>query len=163
MPRWIPLSLHALLAGASGWIVGRVFGRARLGFLAGLLSGFFIDLDHVIEYFFTYGLSFNLNYFLEARHFLISEQAIIIFHAWEYALPLLVLLLICRKRPAAASFIAAFLLAMLVHLISDCLINSYSPRYYSLIYRHQVNYQLSSLQSPAQYQETLELKAKLGL
>jgi len=163
MPLWIHLSIHALLAGASGWIAGRAFGRAWLGLLAGFLSGFFIDLDHVIEYLFTYGLSFNLNYFLEARHFLISEQAIIIFHAWEYALPLLVLLLIFRKRPAAASFVAAFLLAMLVHLISDCVINSYPLKYYSLIYRHEINYQLSSLQSPAQYQETLELRAKLGL
>lgn len=163
MPLWFHLSIHAALAILSGWMVGRAFGRPLLGILAGFLSGFLIDLDHVIEYFFTFGLSFNLRYFFEARHFLISDQARIIFHAWEYILPLAAGLVIFRRYQKVAACLAAFLLAMVVHLASDCLINHYPPQYYSLAYRRQVNYQLSSLLSPEQYQKNQELKAKLGI
>ena len=156
------LSIHLFFALASGYLVGLYFKKIEPGLLGGLLGGFFIDLDHVLEYFLVFGLRFNLFSFLEGQQFLKSEQIFILFHAWEYLPLLLILAWLVRRKRALMVFVLALAFGLLVHLISDCLINNYPPRNYSLLYRWQVGFQAERILSPTQYQNFIEYKRYLG-
>lgn len=55
--------------------------------VASLISGIFVDLDHIIDYWIEYGLRFDLkqlfNYFDE-KNFGNRKKLFFIFHAWEW-------------------------------------------------------------------------------
>jgi hypothetical protein len=163
MPLYLHLSIHFCAAVISGYIVGRYFRRPGLGVIAGILGGFLIDLDHVLEYFLVFGPRFNLWMFFNGRQFLVSDQIRLFFHAWEYAIIFLALAAILYRRKKAVAFLLAFVFAGLVHLASDCLINNYPPRNYSFIYRANRNFKAVELLSPAQYHEYLTDRRKVGL
>lgn len=163
MPLSIHLAIHFLVAILVGLIVGHYSKKMPLAIIAALIGGFFIDLDHVLEYFFYYGLHFNLSYFLEGRQFLLSNKIYLIFHAWEYAPILFLIAWFLRKKRSLAIFIFALGLAGSVHLISDVLINQYPPKFYSLSYRALQVFSTSNLISQEEYQKNIELKNKLGI
>jgi hypothetical protein len=165
LPLPLHLLLHFSLAVLVGFYVGRHFKKIWLGIVAGILGGFLIDLDHVLEYFLVFGLRFNFNYFITGREFLISDKMHVWFHAWEYV-PLLLLaawLFWRKKKIAVATFLCALALGGLVHLTTDCLINRFPPQNYSLIYRWQHNFSAEILLSPEQYQKNLDEKVEMGL
>jgi len=162
-PLPLHLSIHFVLAVASGWLVGWYFGRTILGIVAGVLGGFLIDLDHVLEYFLVFGLRFNLIYFIQARQFLTSGRLRIWFHAWEYVPLFFLAAWLVRAETAAMVFLLAFNLGNLVHLVSDCFINHMPFSAYSLIYRWRQGFVIEKLFIPEQYQEFLKDKAKFNL
>lgn len=164
-PLPVHLLIHFSLAVLAGYLVGRYFNKIWLGVIAGVLGGFLIDLDHILEYFLVFGLHFNFTYFITGREFLVSDQMHVWFHAWEYA-PLLLLaawLFWRNKKIAVAAFLGGLALGGLVHLTTDSLINLFPPQNYSLIYRWQQNFSAEKLLSPEQYQKNLEEKIELGL
>ena len=63
MPLALHLGIHFALAVLSGYLLGSYFNNKKLGVIFGILGGFLIDLDHVLEYFLVFGPSFNLQYF----------------------------------------------------------------------------------------------------
>jgi len=158
LPLPLHLSIHFILAVLVGWLLGRRFNKPALGIIAGLLGGFFIDLVNVLEYFLVFGPHFNLAYFLDGRQFIASSQVHSWFHAWEYAPILLLLAWLLRKKKAVMVFIIVLTVGGLVHLASDCLINQYPFRNYSLLYRWRVNFAADQILSPEQYQEFLNQK-----
>lgn len=162
MPLALHLFIHLFLALLTGYLVGRHFKNIWLGITAGFLGGFLIDLDHVLEYFFIFGFHLNLYYFLTGRQFLKSDRIYIIFHAWEYIVPLLGLAWLFRQKKALKVFLLSLALASLVHLISDSLINNYPFKFYSIIYRSEQSFAAPRLLSPGQWTRNLELKASLG-
>lgn len=163
MPLYLHLSIHFGLALLAGYLVGRHFKKNVLGLIAGLLGGFLIDLDHVLEYLLVFNWHFNLGYFLEGREFLAADKIYVWFHAWEYV-PLLVLLaIVFKKYKALETFLFALALAASVHLLSDSAINQYPLEYYSLIHRQEVNFSAEKLLSPEEYAKNQELKKALGL
>ncbi|MHB8903924.1 MAG: hypothetical protein ACYC40_02390, partial [Patescibacteria group bacterium] len=119
MPLSIHLSIHFLVAVLIGYLANRYFKKKPITFIAAILGGFFIDLDHVLEYFLYYGWHFNLNYFLAGREFLLSNKIHLFFHAWEYIPVLLLAAYLLRKRKNLAIFILIFCIAGSFHLISD--------------------------------------------
>lgn len=147
----------------SGYLVGRYYKNIWLGVLAGFLGGFLIDLDHVLEYFFVFGLTFNFTYFFSGRQFLTSDKVYLIFHAWEWLLVLGGVAYLLRKKLALKVFFLALSLAVLVHLTSDVLINGFPIKFYSIIYRGTHNFSAPALLSPAQWANNLEKKVELGL
>jgi len=163
----MPLSLHLLihfsLALLSGYILGRHFKLIKLGLLAGLLGGFLIDLDHVLEYFFVFGFNFNLGRFLSGWQFLKSDTIYLIFHAWELVVILFLISYIFKIKHQIKVFILILASAMAVHLFSDVLINHYPVKFYSFLYRYQEDFSAPQLLSQAQWEENLKLKLKLGL
>lgn len=163
----MPLSLHLLIHFAVallvGYFTGRYFKNILLTIIAALIGGFFIDLDHVLEYFLYYGLHFNLNYFLEGREFLLSDKIHLFFHAWEYIPLLFLIAYLLKKRKSLAIFIFTLCLAGSFHLISDVFINHYPPKFYSLSYRISQNFSTSKLLSSEDYQKSLELKQKITI
>lgn len=162
MPLPLHLFIHLVVALLVGYLVGRAFKQVEAGLLGGLLGGFFIDLDHVLEYFLIFGRGFNIFSFFEGRHFLASEKIYILFHAWEYVPFLFLLAWLLRKKKQWAVLMAALAMGMFIHLISDCLINNYPPRNYSLTYRYQVNFEAKELLNAEQYQKFIENKRYFG-
>lgn len=165
LPLPLHLSIHFLLAVLAGYFVGRHFKKISLGVTAGVLGGFFIDLDHILEYLLVFGTHFNLLYFFQGRQFLTSDKIHIFFHAWEY-IPVIALagwLFWKKKKIAAATFLLALATGVTVHLITDCIVNKYPPRNYSIIYRWHNDFSAKKLLSPEQYQKDEEHKFWLGI
>lgn len=163
LPLPLHLLIHLVLAVLAGYFVGRLFKQTLLGVIAGLMGGFFIDLDHVLEYFLVFGPHFNLALFLEGRQFLTSGLMHLFFHAWEYVPGLLLLAFGLRRRPVVAGFIVALAFSGFIHLLSDSVINNYPIRNYSLYYRYRMGFQTERLLSPVQYQKFLETRQYLGM
>lgn len=163
LPLPLHLSIHFFLALLVGYLVGRYFHKPWAGLIGGLLGGFFIDLDHVLEYFLVFGPHFNLSDFFNGRQFLVSGQIHTWFHAWEYVPILAFIAWAVRRRPVFVAFFLALTIGVFVHLVSDCLINHYPPRNYSLIYRYEVNFAVDKLLNPEQYQKYLENRQAIGM
>jgi len=131
--------------------VGTVYFFSRKNFwplwLAALLSGFFVDGDHLFDYFMYKGsFNFNLAEFFSASYF--TEHAYVLLHGFEYAI-LLFLAAFCikylwKKSGAAAPLLAVLALSLSFHLIFDMI--QYKPRWqtYFISYRLLHNFELSS-------------------
>lgn len=165
MPIALPLHIfiHFILAVLVGYLVGSHYHRLHLGIIAGLIGGFFIDLDHVLEYFLVYGPHFNIVYFFEGRQFLSSNQIHLWFHGWEYIPILLLAAWLLRRKKAVSIFLAAMIFGASLHLITDCLINQYPPRNYSLLYRYSQNFSASKILSATQYQKYIQDRQYFGM
>ncbi len=163
MPLPLHLFIHFSLALLIGYLAGKHFKKIELGILFGFIGGFLVDFDHVLEYFLTYGLHFNLLYFLQGREFLISDQIHLWFHAWEYVLVFLIGGLIFKKNKIIETILVTLALALSVHLLTDSVINRYPPKFYSLIYRSELNFSAEKLMRPDDYQKNQETKLELGL
>jgi len=163
MPLYIHLSIHLIVAVLTGYICGRIFKNIYLGIIVGIFGGFLIDLDHVLEYFLVYGPTFNLQYFLESRQFLVSDKIRLYFHAWEFFPILIALGFIFRKRKNLKIIFFTLAWAGATHLVSDVFINGYYFKYYSLIYRYQHNFSAEQILAPEIYQLNLDYKEKLGI
>lgn len=163
MPLYIHLTIHFVIALLAGYLIGSFFKEKRRGIIFGILGGFFIDLDHVLEYFFVFGPHFNLLYFFESRQFLISEKIILVFHAWEYVPLFLLLAYLLRKWKNVKVAFITLAFAGSLHLVSDIFINGYYFRYYSLIYRYQQEFLAPNLLPSAIYQKNLDYKEELGI
>jgi hypothetical protein len=163
----IPLPLHLLihfaLAALIGYLVGRPYQKIWPGIIGGILGGFLIDLDHFLEYFLVFGLHFNFLDFCNGQQFLVSGQIHIWFHAWEYVPILFLITWLCRRQKAVAACLLALTLGVFVHLVSDCLIDHYPPRNYSLIYRCEVNFSAAKLLDAEQYAKYLQDRKAIGL
>ena len=163
MSLYIHLSIHFLLAVLVGYLCGRIFKQVRLGIIVGILGGFLIDLDHVLEYFLFFGPTFNFQYFIESRQFLLSEKIRLYFHAWEYVPILLLLAWFFRSQQKLKLIFITLAFSGMIHLVSDIFINNYYFRYYSITYRYQRDFSASKLLSPEQYQLNLDYKKELGI
>lgn len=162
MPLSLHLFIHFSLAVVAGLLVGRYYKNIWLGIITGILGGFLIDLDHVLEYFFVFGLNFNIFNFLEGRQFLQSDKIIIIFHAWEWLLILGSLICLFWKKKSFKIFLFALTLGMFVHLCSDVLINQYPPKFYSIIYRAAHHFSAPELLSQEQWARNIKAKGSIG-
>ncbi len=163
MPLSLHLFIHFILAVLMGYLVGACFKDVRIGIIFGILGGFLIDLDHVLEYFLVFGPTLNLRYFFESRQFLASGRTRLYFHAWEYAPILLLGAVLLRKFKKVKVALVALALAGSLHLISDVIINDHYFNYYSISYRAKRNYSSELLLTPEQYSANQGLKLKLGI
>ena len=132
--------------------------------LAALISGFFIDVDHIFDHFFAYGIKgFFEHGFLSifdasiANPFAETEKVYVLFHAWEWFLVGLSILYLGVKRckrgkGKVTRFItseiiavwASLLLSYSFHLIFDSLSWLHSPWGYFLLYRLNNHFSLLS-------------------
>lgn len=163
LPLWLHLSIHFIMAVLSGYLIGWHFKKANIGIIAGILGGFLIDLDHVLEYFFVFGLKFNLASFFDGYQFLTSDKIWLIFHGYEYVPLLLLLAFIFRTKKAVMVFLLSLTFAGFVHLVSDSVINNFPPKNYSIIYRATKNFSAPELLNDSQWEKNLKLKRELNI
>lgn len=91
---------------------------------------YFIDLDHLIDYWLYLGLKLNPPEFFQLDFFREKGTALIFAHAWEWVL---ILYFVFRKK-GWKSFVAPVMLAILVHILWDGYrIGNYL--FYSITYR----------------------------
>lgn len=163
LPLPLHLSIHLIIAILSGLAFGLIFKKVFWGLMAGILGGFLIDLDHILEYFFIFGLKFNLSEFLQGYQFLVSDKIYLVFHAFEFFPLLLLFAYLLRKKEIISFFLITLAFSGFVHLISDCYINNYPPKNYSIIYRASQNFSAPKLLRAQQWENNLKAKQELGL
>lgn len=152
----------SLLIGFAAW---KIWGKFWLAFVPALLFGFFIDIDHLIDYFLYFNWNFNLIYFIKGYHFLLSGKLYILLHGWEYAIITLVLFLVFYKnqkfRKAKIVLFSAGV-SLFFHLLTDSMMNEgLMFKSYSLIYRFKNNFEIEKLVTSKHYQEDLKKKEKI--
>ena len=128
----IDIMIH-FCVGFIGW------GLIYLGFnnmlysLFFLIGAIFIDIDHFIDYFLYYGLSFNPIKFFKLEY-LASEKAYVFFHSWELFAIMFSLSIIFNLN-----YLFFFSLGVAIHLSCDSLYRV-KPLFYCLIYRAYHNF-----------------------
>ena len=140
MPLPLHLFIHFALAVLVGYLAYRRTKLFWLSIIAGVLGGFLIDVDHILEYIFVFH-RFSMFGFVKGWQFLWSGKAYLIFHAWEYLPILLGAAYLLRRWRKISIFIAVLAVAGFVHLTSDVFINQYPVKFYSLNYRLAHNFQ----------------------
>lgn len=158
---------HIALSIVPAMIIIKIFKLKKTGdrlsvFAIGLIGGFLIDLDHLIDYFSAFGLSFNLQYFIKGYQFLKSDKIFIFFHSYELIILFLLITILLRRKFLLISILSLLLVAtMLLHITFDAVENELPPQTYSFTYRLVNNFDLKKLVYPDNYRYHLEQKKKV--
>lgn len=150
MALFLHLLTHFLFALLAGFIVWKLW-KKNAAFIAAFAGGFFIDLDHLIDYLLAFGFNFQLDYFLGSYQLFKTGKIFIFFHGWEYVL-ILTFIAFILKNKTAKSITLALALGALFHLSVDSLLNNMPIKSYSIIYRAKNNFDIKPLVKPANYQ-----------
>lgn len=135
--------IHIILSVLGGLIVFRFYRNWKV-FIYSFLGGFFIDIDHLFDYFrYKKVFIFNLSEFEKGLFFKATNKVFVLFHGFEYAIILILVGLILiyfikklsDKKLAAAWFMIVFGLSLFFHLCFDQY--SYRPKWqaYFISYR----------------------------
>lgn len=111
------------------WLAKKTKNRGK-GLIV-MLAAYFIDLDHLVEYFQYYGFHFDLLEFFKLDFFRILGTAILPFHAWEWVL----LLFVIGRKKKWKSIYWAVALGFGAHLLWDTLSNSFPAAFYFISWR----------------------------
>lgn len=105
--------------------------------VCGLTLTLLMDLDHLFDYFLTYGLIINLPLMLSGEYFSTSGKIFVPLHSWELVMVFLVGYLLARSRGRIklSQTLLVSLTALSVHLIFDILYYGFNPLVYFVIYR----------------------------
>lgn len=156
----VHLLIHFSLSLLVGIIVWRIYGKPLLSFLGAVVGGFFIDLDHVLDYFFAFGLNLNLVQFFSGMQFLKSDKMYLLFHGWEYVLILLIATFFVKSE-AVKTILLAIALGFFVHLCTDIVINEgMSVKGYSVVYRFKNNFEIEHIVTPEHYENHMKIRSK---
>ena len=152
--------IHLSLSLLSGYLAWQISGNPYT-FAFGLIGGFFVDVDHLIDYFLAFKFKWNLSYFLKGYQFLKSDKIYVFFHSWELSITLLLISIYFVLNSTSftdltsSTNLTGFALAYFFHLLFDSLINHLRPLSYFLIYRAFHNFNLKNLVTSKHYQEHL--------
>jgi len=104
--------------------------------LAALVTGFLVDLDHWLDYFFYYGPMVNLKLFFGPPSYMaLSRKIYVLFHGWEYLVPLALIGHWLEKRWKIKNLAVVLVLAYFFHLLWDQLCYGQHPLAYFFTYR----------------------------
>jgi len=127
---------HFILSIIAGVIVGYLMHN-WWAIPVALISGFFIDVDHLIDYFLYHRAKFNLAEFLSGKTFDLSGKVYVFFHGFEYAA---IFAIIGLLIPNLAWLFFSLALSNFLHLIYDTISNKPIWMTYFLIYRIAKNF-----------------------
>ena len=142
----LPIPAHLAIHFFLSLLVG---GYLYLGYqnfflvLVCLMSGFFIDLDHFVDYFYWAGLRLNFKEFFNTSLYTDSTKKVfVLLHGWEY-LPI-ILLVSARYEKEIPGLTIALFLPYLFHLTMDQICSRGTFFSYFLIYRILHKFSLKS-------------------
>ncbi|QQG44065.1 MAG: hypothetical protein HYW86_04345 [Candidatus Roizmanbacteria bacterium] len=144
-------SIHLAFTFLSIFVVWKKYKNFWVTLSAAFIGGILIDLDHIIDYVLAFGLTFNLNFFLEGYQFLKTDKLFLFFHAYEYAFILGILFWFIKKNIKLKAFILALAISMFLHLIFDSYTNKIYVRSYFILERLNQNFDLKKLVYPDHY------------
>lgn len=152
--------LHVVLSIFAGCIVSRLWRLPAFSYSAAILSGVFVDLDHLIDYFIAFGMNFRLDWFISGRHFIKDDKSYVFFHGWEYVVILAAAVFFLRSK-TAKSICMALSLGLFFHLLFDTAVYNFSPEYYSVFYRASKGFDVERLVDSEHYKYHMEKKAEV--
>lgn len=127
--------IHFSLALFSGGLLSLIFKNPSL-ILAGIAVGFFIDGDHLFDYFYWSGFRFSLKDFLQPKKYVLSTKKVfVLFHEWEYLIVFWFLGKYLSASLQLPGFEWALPLPYFLHLCWDQITCTKNPFAYFLTYR----------------------------
>lgn len=155
------LSLHVLTAFIAGYIVWRFWRRPILSFGSAFFGAVLIDLDHLIDYFFAFGLHFNLRSFVHGEQFAQNDKIYVLFHGWEYVILLLGVAWLVKSNIKLKVAALALSLGAFFHLVIDVNVNDgMMMKSYSVVYRSVYHYEMEKIVTPEHYREHILKKTE---
>ena len=164
---------HLTLSFLVGLTIWKISGNVYV-LPAALMGGFFIDLDHLLDYFLAFGAKFNLSYFLKGYQFLKTDKIYVLFHSWELViflfltLPAVSCIVALAKMEALAKegqmlqpLLLSFSLSLFLHLSVDVFTNNMKAQSYFLFYRINNNFELKTMVTKEHYKKHLKQKKQL--
>lgn len=154
---------HIILSLLVGLIIWKISGNVYVLPVA-LMGGFFIDFDHLLDYFFAFGAKFNLTYFLKGYQFLKTDKIYVFFHSWELVIIILFTLpavTLMKEGWTIIFFLLSFSLSLFLHLSVDVLTNNMQAKSYFLIYRMNNNFELKTMVINDHYKKHLKQKKQV--
>lgn len=151
--------IHFILSILVGVIIWKKWCMHIGIFIVALIGGFFIDFDHLFDYFLAFDTKFNLSYFLNGYQFLKNDKIYIFFHAWEWVIItffifLFVNFIFKNKKVQLLSFcMLAFSFSLFLHLLIDITTNDMQTKSYFLLYRTNNNFDLMPMVTEKHYQK----------
>ena len=130
---------HFSLAALGGLLCYKKF-KKHISFILVVLSGFFIDADHLIDYLLGHGFSFDLFKFLSGQGYAEVGTAHLFFHAWEWLPVLLVVGWLTKKH----YFFYPLALGLVLHLTLDQFTNPVGPLSYFMTFRVITHFSLAA-------------------
>lgn len=133
----IDIVAHFIFSIIIGFTFWKLFEGKQLRILAwciffSLLSGFFIDLDHLFDYYNMYGTHWNLDLFIAEDYF--TKTNYVIFHGFEYV-AILGLFAFFVDNKIRKLFFMILAASMFAHLLIDIVLANAPIRSYFFIYR----------------------------
>jgi len=121
---------HTIVSTVSGISIFLITRSILLGIIT-FLSGIFIDIDHLLDYFFNEKkIKLNIKDFFYKCENLKLKKVTLIFHSYELLI-LLVLLLLTKYNV----IVFGILLGFILHIFFDLIFNCGNLMTYSFIYR----------------------------
>ncbi len=90
-----------------------------------------VDVDHYVDYVRDRGLNINLKRFFQYSHRIEYDRLFILFHGYEYLVPLALLLVLSDYH----LLVAAVIIGFAQHLLFDQFTNPVKPLAYFITYR----------------------------
>ena len=133
---------HLIAALVAALVVYMFFGDIRYSILA-IVVAFFVDVDHLLDYFLAEGLKIDLKSFFSGEFFNKWKRVVIIFHGWEYVLVFLILF-VFTKNP----IFAVFSISLFAHYTVDVFTNRHVYKFgYFLIFRLKHKFSIAKILS----------------
>lgn len=133
---YVDIFFHTLASIIIAFLVARAYGKSlknlKICLIFSLIGGLFIDFDHIIDSFLSFGLTFNYSKFFSGAYFH-SGKSYILFHAFEYVILFWILAAISKKTEKMIFQIIA--LSMFMHLTIDIILFSIPIKEYFILYR----------------------------
>ena len=115
--------------------------KSLAGALVCFVAGILVDVDHYFDYVRDTGLNFNIKRFFRYTYGLQYDQLFIVFHAYEYLVPLALILIISEYN----LLLVAASIGFTQHLLFDQFINPVKPLAYFISYRLKNGFSKQSL------------------
>lgn len=133
----IDLLAHFFISIAIGFFLWYLFDRKNkqtffLCLFFSLLSGFFIDIDHLFDYGMTYGFVWNFYQFISEDYF--SKTNYVLFHGFEYVFSFALLAFFTGNKTKRL-FLLVLASSLFFHLAVDIVVSRASIKSYFLMYR----------------------------
>ena len=136
--------IHLLLTSLIALFFWRRFKDKRL-ILVSFFFGFFIDIDHLFDYFVHFGLTNNfLNFFIVASYVLPNNKVYIFFHGWEFIIVFWLIGFFLEKKFKIKGLSLVILFSYAAHLLWDNFSFHHHPLAYLFLFRLANHFDLKS-------------------
>lgn len=141
----IDIAAHFIFSLVIGFIFWKIFEGKNKKILVwclffALLSGFFVDIDHLFDYYKTYGFVWNFQLFLAEDYFVKTDY--VLFHGFEYVFILGIIAFFVENKIKRLFFMISAV-SLFIHLVIDIVFSESSIQTYFIIYRLLHNFRTS--------------------